>query len=100
MEIKFRYDIWLLNIQTKVFSNQRSYREYHVFLNYFAIFHINYFIIACLMPFRNIFYENNTFNYLFSIRIGLFSHFLKSDTTFGYSLKRGTVQIRPLFTGS
>ena len=50
-KIKFRYDLWLLNIQTKVFSNQRSYLECHVFLNYFAIFHINYFIIVCLMPF-------------------------------------------------
>ena len=51
MEIKFRYDLWLLNIQTKVLSIQRSYLEYHVFLNYFEIFHINYFIIAFLMPF-------------------------------------------------
>ena len=36
---------------SKTFSNQRSYIEFHDYLNYFAIFDINYFIITCLMPF-------------------------------------------------
>ena len=43
---------------------------------------------------------NHTFDYLFSLRMDLFSHFLKSDMTFGYCLKRGTVQIQPLLNDS
>ena len=36
---------------SKGFSNQRSYIEFHVYLNYFAIFYMNYLMIMCLMPF-------------------------------------------------
>ena len=43
---------------SKGFNNLRSYLEFHVFLNYFAIFDINYPMITCLMPF---FPENQPF---------------------------------------
>ena len=71
-----------------------------VFINYFAIIYTNYSTIMFQTSFCKHFYQNNTFDCTFSIGIILFSHLLKSDTTFGYSLIMGSLQIRPLFTGS
>ena len=83
---------------SKSFSNQRSYLELQVFLNYFTIIYTNYSKKICKKSFW-MSIKNINLNCWFSTEVYLFSHFFKSDTTFDYSLERGSVQIRPLFTG-
>ena len=59
-----------------------------VFNHYFTTINTNNITISCQTYSLMLLYKKITFNCSFSMRIYQFSLFVKSDTTFGYSLER------------
>ena len=80
----------------KVSVNKGRIWNFVVFNHYFTTINTNNITISCQMYSLMLLYKKITFNCLFSMRIYQFSLFVKSDTTFGYSLERGSAHIYDL----